>query len=160
MGNAPRRRQARSRRAQDVVASPAVFHSASGSTALVSRGVTFFDTEYFAVTPEGAAVALPLPLSVDLKAELGGNLIAILRKDWTPEGQATIRQGALIAFPLKEFLATRKLPRLSVLYAPGPRAAIDEVRAGRDAVYAAIFENVTGGVHAFRLNPASRTWGD
>ena len=147
-------------KAQDVVASPAVFHSASGSTALVSRGVTFFDTEYFAVTQDGGTLALPLPLSVDLKAEFGGNLIAVMRKDWTPEGQATIRQGALIAFPLKEFLATRKLPRLSVLYAPGPRAAIDEVTAGRDAVYAAIFENVTGAVHAFRLDPASQAWGD
>jgi prolyl oligopeptidase len=64
----------------------------------------------------------------------------------------------LIAFPLKEFVATRKLPRVSVLYMPGPRAAIDQVTAGRDAVYAAIFENVTGSVHAFRMNPAAGTW--
>jgi prolyl oligopeptidase len=145
-------------KAQDVIASPAVFHSATGSTAIVSRAVSYFDTEYFALTQDGETVALPLPLSADVKAEFGGNLIATLRKDWTPEGQATIRQGALIAFPLKEFVATRKLPRVSVLYMPGPRAAIDQVTAGRDAVYAAIFENVTGSVHAFRMNPAAGTW--
>jgi prolyl oligopeptidase len=146
--------------AQDVVVSPAVFHGVAGSTAIVSRGVSFFDTEYFAVTPDGGTVALPLPLSADLKAEFRGNLIATLRKDWSPEGQPTIRQGALIAFPLKEFVATRKLPRVSVLYMPGPRIAIDQVTAGRDGVYAAIFENVTGGVHAFGLNPASGAWSD
>jgi prolyl oligopeptidase len=147
-------------KAQDVVASPSVFHSSSGSTALVSREVTFFEAEYFAVTAEGGTLPLPLPLYADLKAELDGNLIATLRKDWTPEGQAMIHQGALIAFPLKEFLTTRKLPRVSVLYMPGPRAAIDHVTAGRDAVYATIFENVTGSVHAFRLNPATGAWGD
>jgi prolyl oligopeptidase len=145
-------------KAQDVIASPAVFHSATGSTAIVSRAVSYFDTEYFALTQDGETVALPLPLSADVKAEFGGNLIATLRKDWTPEGQATIRQGALIAFPLKEFVATRKLPRVSVLYMPGPRAAIDQVAAGRNAVYAAIFENVTGSIHAFRSNPATGTW--
>ena len=77
-----------------------------------------------------------------------------------PDGQDTIKQGTLIAFPLKEFLSTGKLPRLSVLYTPGPRASVDHVRAGRDAVYATIFENVTGSVHAFRVNPATGVWDD
>ena len=147
-------------RVEDVVASPGVFHSPEGSIALVSRGVSFFETEYFYVAPDGGTVALPLPLSADLKAELGGNLIATLRKDWTPEGQATVKQGALIAFPLKEFLAARKLPRISVLYTPGARASVEGVTAGRDAVYAAIFENVTGSVHVFRTDAASGNWSD
>ena len=143
---------------QDVIASPAVFHGPTGSTAIVSRAISYFENEYFAVTQDGGTVALPLPSSADLKAEFGGNLIATLRKDWTPDGQATIRQGALIAFPLKEFMASRKLPRVSVLYTPGPRAAIDQVTSGRDAVYAAIFENVKGSIHAFRLNAATGAW--
>ena len=37
-----------------------------------------------------------------------------------------------------------------LLYTPDARSAIDEVVAGRDAVYASVYHNVTGSVHAFR----------
>jgi hypothetical protein len=97
----------------------------------------------FAVTPEGAAVACRF-LVVDLKAELGGNLIAIMRKI-DAGGPATIRQGALIAFPLG-VLATRK-PRVSVLYArPARRNRSSD--CGTRCGLCRIFENVTGSVHA------------
>ncbi|HXJ03259.1 MAG TPA: prolyl oligopeptidase family serine peptidase, partial [Micropepsaceae bacterium] len=137
---------------EDVIASPGVLRSANGTIAVVSRAVSFFDTEYFYVTPDGGTIPLPLPLSADLKAAVGDDLFFTMRKDWKPEGQGAIKQGALIAFPLKAFLATNKLPMISVLYAPGPRASIDGVASGRDALYAAIFENVTGSVHMFRPN--------
>ena len=86
---------------EDVVVSPGVFHGPGGSTALVVRAVSFFESEHFYVTPEGMTVKLPLPLFVDVKGMTGDDLIATLRKDWTPEGGTTIKQGSLIAFPLK-----------------------------------------------------------
>ena len=144
---------------EDVVVSPAVFHSVHGSTALVTRAVSFFDTEYYYVTPEGRTVALPLPLSAVLKAELDGNLIAIMRQAWAPEGQTKIPQGALIAFSLQEMLTPGSKPKISILYAPGPRATVEDVDAGRDAVYASIFENVTGSIHAFRRD-ATGAWAE
>jgi prolyl oligopeptidase len=104
-------------------------------------------------------VLLPLPVSADAKAALNGDLILTLRKAWTPEGGQPIPQGSLIAFPLKAYLATRKMPRIAVLYTPGPRASIGEVQASRDAVYASIYENVTGSIHAFRTQGA-RGWSD
>lgn len=146
-------------RVEDVVVSPGVFHGPQGATPIVGRAVSFFESEQFAVLPDGSTLPLPLPLSADLKGMTGGDLIATLRKDWTPEGGALIKQGSLIAFPLKEFLAARRMPRVAVLYTPGPRAAVDDVGAGRDAVYAAIFENVTGSVHAFKRNAAGN-WSD
>ncbi len=143
----------------DVIASPAVFQSVAGSIPLVTRAVSFFDTEYYYVTPEGGTINLPLPLSADLKAQLHGNLIAIMRKEWTPEGQPTIPQGALIAFSLRDALVTHELPKISVLFAPSSRDAVERVTAGRDAVYAVISENVTGSVHAFREDGAGG-WSD
>jgi prolyl oligopeptidase len=137
-------------RNEDVVASPVVFQGSGGATVLVSRAISYFDTEYHALVSDGATVQLPLPLSADAKAVLNGDLIVTLRKDWTPENGTAIRQGSLIAFPVKEYLATRKMPRISVLYMPGLRASIGEVQASRDTIYASIFENVTGSIHAFR----------
>jgi prolyl oligopeptidase len=145
---------------EDVIASPAVFQGPNGSTALVSRAVSFFETEYSYVTPEGATIPLPLPLSADVHGVTAAGvtgadsdqLIVTLRKDWTPQGQSTIKQGSLIAFPLRAFLVSRTLPQVAVLYTPGARTSIDHVAAGRDAVYAAIYQNVTGSIHAFQRN--------
>ncbi len=41
---------------------------------------------------------------------------------------------------------------------PGPRSSVEAVSAGRDAVYASIFDNVTGSIHAFRF--AGGKWSD
>src|SRR6185295_3862784 len=48
--------------------------------------------------------------------------------------------------------------KVSVLFTPGPRSTIDEVGTGRDAVYAAIYDNVVGSVHVFR--PTKGSWSD
>jgi prolyl oligopeptidase len=141
----------------DVISSPAAFHSPEGSAALVSRGVTYFETEYYYVTQDAGALRIPLPLSAELQGIMHAGaqneqLIATLRSDWTPSGQSPIAQGSLIAFPMKPFLATRELPQVAVLYTPDGRSAIQHVAIGRDAVYAAIYRNVTGNIDSFRQN--------
>ena len=42
------------------------------------------------------------------------------------------------------------MPKIAVLYTPGPRASIEEVATGRDAAYVAIYDNVVGAIHEFR----------
>src|SRR5438105_5031610 len=148
----------------DVIASPHVFHSPLGSVAVVSRAVSFFETEYFVITPEGQNLRLPLPLSAELQGVMHAGapeaqVIATLRNDWTLPGQAKVAQGSLIAFPLNAFLTTRQMPRVSVLYTPGERSTVEHVRIGRDAVYGAIYQNVTGGVREFRQQ-ANGNWRD
>jgi prolyl oligopeptidase len=143
----------------DVVVSPVVFQLPSGPIALAARSVNYYETEYYSVG-NGEKVKLPLPESADVKAAIGDQLIATLRKDWAQDGGVILPQGSLIAFPLKEFLSTRKVPPATALYSPGPRATVDDVAAGRDAVYAAIFDNVTGSVHAFKPDPATGAWSD
>ena len=143
----------------DVIASPAVFYGPHGTTALVSRGLTYFETEYYFVTPSGDTIRIPLPLSAELQGMLdpGGpdeQLIATLRSAWTPPGQNAIGQGSLIALPLQNFLATHTLPQISVLYTPDERSSIGHVAIGQSAVYAAIYRNVTGSIDAFRRDDA------
>jgi len=142
---------------QDVLVSPGVFQGRSGATALISRAVSFFESEHSILVGD-EAVKLPLPLSADIKAEIDGYLIATMRKEWTPANGTSIPQGSLIAFPLKEFLATRVPPRIAVLYAPNSRSSVQRVAAGQDAVYASIYENVTGSIRAFKHDPATNIW--
>lgn len=148
----------------DVIASPATYHSPYGADAMVSRGVNYFETEYYDVTADGGTIQIPLPLSAEVQGVMHAGapdeqLLATLRSAWTPPGQAKIAQGSLIAFPLKSFLDTSELPRVDVLYTPGQRISIERVAIGRDAVYASIYSNVVGSIHAFHRDSAG-AWHD
>ncbi len=158
--------------ADDISASPRVYNGPYGTIALVVRGLTFFTAEYYLISPEGFTEKLPLPLGADLKGATGGKLIFSLRDAWTPPKGLygkTIAKGSLIAVSVtaagvytgRDNVKIRYAHRpvaVSVLYTPGPRNAIESVSAGRDAVYASIYDNVTGSVHAFR--PSGKGWSD
>ena len=151
--------------ASDVGASGVVFHEPTGTIALVQRDVSFFTAEYHWLAPGGKPQQLPLPPGADLKGAQGGHLIFTLRDEWTPAGQAAIAKGSLIAYrmPADERVRAKDEPvrgkSVSVLYTPDARSSIDEVVAGRDAVYASIYQDVTGRIHAFR-SQAAGAWSD
>ena len=144
----------------DVSSQPAVFSGPYGTVPLITRGVSYFEIEYYYALPNRTATKLPLPLDADLKGVTNGNIIFTLRKDWTAPGQTeSFRQGSLIAFPVKPFVMQKMQPTFTSLYAPDERGTIDEVSAGRDAVYASIYKIVTGGIHEFRAS-ADGKWTD
>ncbi len=141
----------------DVSVSPAYLRNGDERMALVVRAPSFFEAEYYLPASDGAWWKLPLPLSAQLQGLYKGHLLFTLREDWTPPGAGKIGKGALIAVAIKEFGANSPLQPV-VIYAPGPRSSIDQVSAGRDAVYASIYDNVVGSVHAFRF--ADGKWTD
>ena len=144
----------------DVGASGVVFHSPGGAIALVQRDITFFTTEYYQLTPEGNPRQLPLPLGADLKGAQDVNLIFTLREDWTPTATAkALPKGALIAYHTERSATAPAAAAVALLYAPDAHSAVDEVAAGRDAVFASIYHDVTGSVHAFRPGADGR-WSD
>jgi prolyl oligopeptidase len=146
-------------KASDVAAAGVVFHEPGGTIALVQRDVSFFSAEYLQLTPAGGTQLLPLPLGADLKGAQGKHLIFTLREDWTPPGGRTIGKGSLIAYRVPDAGAEPDRDAVTVLFAPDAHSAIDEVVAGRDAVYASIYHDVTGSIHAFRPQPG-QPWSD
>ncbi len=145
----------------DVSSGAVVFrHSSGDNTAIIQRGVSFFESEYYLPAPDGTWTKLPLPLLADLKGMTKGQIVFTLRSDWTPPGGVKLAHGSLIAFALKDYKGGDNVPPITVLYVPGPRSTVDEVSTGRDAVYASIYDNVIGSIHAFRLDPAKDTWSD
>ena len=143
----------------DVASAGVVFREPAATIALVQRDVSFFAAEYYALSPKGTTRQLPLPLGADLKGAQGGALIFTLREDWTPPGAAMILKGALIAYRVAQPGKPADANNVSVLYTPDTHSAIDEVVAGRDAVHASIYHDVTGSIHAFRAGPAG-SWSD
>jgi prolyl oligopeptidase len=133
----------------DVSALPIVFHGPYGVITLVQRGLTFFTSEFYAVHADGSTVKLPLPLGANLKGVTRGELIFTLREDWTAEGGKPIAKGSLVAFNVLAYATKKASPRYVVLFTPDARGTVEDVAPGRDVVYAAIFENVTGAIHEF-----------
>lgn len=147
-------------KADDISAGARVYRGPYGAIALVQRGITFFTSEHFAVLPDGSTLKLPLPLGAELRGVTNGQLILTLRDDWMPQGASrAFKKGSLLAFDVQKFIATRKAPPVALLYAPNTHATVDTVETGRDEVYASIFDNITGSVHAFRPGANGR-WSD
>ncbi|MDE2111018.1 MAG: S9 family peptidase [Alphaproteobacteria bacterium] len=136
----------------DMSVGPQVFHGLYGTIALIVRRPSFFKADYFYLRPDGTTLKLPLPQDAQLHGVTDGLLIATLQSAWTPAGGKPIVQGALIAFRVLDFARTGKLPPISVLYTPGSHAMIDEVAAGEHAVFASIYNDVKGAVHAFHFS--------
>ncbi|HXS20997.1 MAG TPA: prolyl oligopeptidase family serine peptidase [Steroidobacteraceae bacterium] len=145
-------------RPDDMAVGPAVFHGPYGTVALIIRRPSFFSADYYVLRSDGTTLKLPLPADAQVAGVTRGWLTATLQKSWTVDGR-TIGQGALIAFPVMAFARTGRTQPVAVLYTPGPHAMIDDVGAGEDAVYASIYENVTGAIHEFRPT-AHGKWSD
>ena len=138
---------------EDVIVDPLVFHTKTGGLPIVVEGTNFFDASYYIIGADGAVTKANLPPDAVLQGVYEGRLIATLRQDWTTAG-VTAPKGALVAMPIK----SDKTSEAEVLFAPGPRSSIDEVSVGRDAVYAAIYDNVVGQVRVFRMDPTKVAW--
>src|ERR1700712_4760415 len=144
--------------ADDTGSRPVVYRGPYGTIALIVRGLTFFTSEYYAVQQDGSTRKLALPPSASLQGVTDGRLIVTLREAWTlPDGKTTYPRGALLAFLGLNLTGEKSVPGVGsvfsvhVLYVPGPRNTIESISAGRDAVYASIYDNVTGSVHAFGI---------
>ena len=89
---------------KDVQVSPSTLYDAqTGRKAvLITRAVSFFETETYLLTAQGT-VKLPLPLKSTVQGLNGGHMLFTLQQDWTPEpGGRTISKGSLVAADLDE----------------------------------------------------------
>jgi Serine proteases of the peptidase family S9A len=141
----------------DVSVSATVLRNGADTLPMIVRGTSFFEAEYYLAAANQTWWKIPVPLSAQLQGYFKGQLLFSLREDWTPPGGAKLGKGTLISFAV-DGLQPDHLTPISVLYAPGPRASIETVATGHDAVYVAVLNNVIGEVHAFRL--ANGTWAD
>ncbi|MBV9904383.1 MAG: S9 family peptidase, partial [Alphaproteobacteria bacterium] len=128
-----------------------VYRGPYGAIPLIVKSLSFFSAEFHYVLPNGSTMKLPLPLGAELHGVTQGNLIFTLRDAWTPPGaNAAFPQGSIVAFLVKPFVMRKMPPRFTLLWSPDEHSTAETVRAGRDAVYAAIYRDVTGSAHAFR----------
>ena len=129
---------------------PTVLHDGAGHAAtLILRPVSTFEFEHYLVTPAGVR-KLGLPAKVDLDALVSGRLIATLKQDWQV-GATTLPQGAVVALELSAAQAQPQALEPALVFAPGPREAIESVSATRGALLVDELFNVRGRLFDYTL---------
>ncbi len=138
----------------DVSVSPMVLRDADGvvQAVMISRAVSFFESETYLVTDKGP-VRLPFPLKSSIQGLVGGKLVFSVEEDWAAQG---LRQGDLAAFDLAAFKADPNAARATLILRPTSAQAIEDVNISRNRLIVGLLENVTG--KALVFTPGDKGW--
>lgn len=132
----------------DVGVFPSVLRDAPGNTlSLLVRAKDFFHSETFVLTGE-TADKLAIPEKASVSALVAGRVIVSLDEDWTIAG-TTYKAGSVVALDLA---AVKKNPGViapTLVWAPGPRDALDGIATTRDRLLLSTLHNVNGVILAF-----------
>ena len=110
---------------------------------LIGRNVSFFETQYFALSPEGSTRALDLPRKIDLHGYLAGRLILGVNEDWPGgAGRPTFKAGALVAYDTSTGVA-------ELITQPTATQTIDAVEVTKSRVLVSLLDNVSGAIDVY-----------
>jgi prolyl oligopeptidase len=126
---------------------------------LINRQVDFFASERYLLTPpphptlspnggEGrvrGTLRVPMAARSSFRAFVSGQLVFSLEEEWRD-----FPAGALVSLDLAACLADPDAAAPLLVYAPGPREAIEDVAATGNLLLAAIYRNVQGSAVAYR----------
>jgi len=138
----------------DITVYPIVLRNADGvvQQVMIGRATTFYDTEFY-LYQDGRTRRLPLPSKASIKAPVKDRLVFTLEEDWKDR---ELKQGDLIAFDLKTLQSNPSTAKAELILRPGPREAIEDVGATRNALVVALYENVKGAAYVYR--PSAKGW--
>jgi prolyl oligopeptidase len=124
---------------------------------VIQRPLDTFRAETYILTGKGAE-RVAIPAKADLSDLVAGRVILQIREDWTPPGGRTaFPAGALLALDLAELKADPAHPKPSLIFAAGPREALEGVASSRDVLLVSILDNVRGRTLLFTPAPR-RQW--
>jgi len=139
----------------DVAVSADVYDDAQNEhVSIIDRGVTFFTSEQYLLTPHGVR-RLGVPPKVHPTALLAGRLLFKLEQDWTAGGE-TFKQGSLVAVGLAALKADPAHLKPSLVFAPGPLDSLGDVATTATHVVVTTYHNVRGRTFVYTPLPNDR----
>lgn len=107
------------------------------------RNPTFFTTQTSFLKDDGSIVPMALPDKHSIVGIRDGQLYFTIAQDWTPRGSSQVfTSGALLHAPMKEIAAPSGKVTASVIYAPGPREALQSASMTKSGIAIEITNNV------------------
>ncbi|HET8750652.1 MAG TPA: prolyl oligopeptidase family serine peptidase [Sphingomicrobium sp.] len=124
---------------------------------VIVRPLDTFSAETYILTPKGAE-RVAIPEKSNLSDMVSGRVIAELREDWTPPGGTEhFPAGSLVSLDLAQLKADPAHPKPTLVYAPGPREALQGVSSSKGVLLVSTLDNVRGRTLLFTPG-ANGTW--
>jgi prolyl oligopeptidase len=136
----------------DVGVGPTVLDDSAGHrVSLITRDVTFFESEHYLLAGE-RPVRLALPKKVTILGLLDNRLIVSLAEDWKP-ADTSFTQGSVVSLDVPAMTHDPQHLKPNLLYAQGPRQSFDSAAVTRSALVVTIYDNVRSRAFVYRPAP-------
>ncbi len=122
---------------------------------IVTRRPDFFTEQNWLVTGQGELADIPFPIDVDVRGVFGDRLLALMRSDWSPDGEDTYPAGSLIAMDIEASVAANAATNVSIVLNPGSDDALDAINSigiTSDAIYVSALKDVSGQLLRIQAN--------
>lgn len=117
---------------------------------------TFFTRAYWLLN-DGDVVRIPIPPKSSVGDVYKGHQFITLQQDWNIEAQGKkYKTGDLVAFNLQQFLNTKSLPPVELVFRANDRQAVNGVSVAKGAALLSINDNVVS--ELLRLEPGEDGW--
>jgi prolyl oligopeptidase len=130
---------------KDVAAGAGVLRdSANRTLPFISEATDFFNSKTFLLGAKGTQ-RVAIPDKAQFVDMLDGRVIIQSREDWTPvAGGQTFPTGSLLSVDLAQLRADPRHLKPTLIYAPGPREALEGAAASKGVLVVSILDNVRG----------------
>ena len=129
----------------DVRAGVQVFRGQQGAAArvLIARTVSFFQTDWFDLSPDGLVRPLDLPRKIDLRGYLAGKLIVSVNETWPArKTHGAVKAGDLIAYDPEN-------GGVQTIVAPTVSQTINAASVTQGRVLVSLLDNVNGAIDVY-----------
>ncbi len=141
----------------DISAGGRTLHDAKNhSLTLFVRGVTFFESQTFVLTPNGPK-QLNIPAKSNISGLIDGRVLLTLDEDWKPEGQLiTYKQGSLLEMKLSDVLKNPSSLKPSIVFEPTATEFLQDTAITRSRLLLTTLNHVQG--RAYIYTPGLAGW--
>jgi len=108
----------------------------------ISQGLSFFEAKMFLFDGK-KTTELPFPTTADFQGDFAGQLMAMLRQDWSVNGK-TYAAGTVLSLPVSQVGHADALKHLEVIFAPTAKQAFQGFARTRDFLLLGALNNVRG----------------
>jgi prolyl oligopeptidase len=141
----------------DLSANGYSLHDSKGhSLTVFVRGVTFFESQTFILTPDGPK-QLPLPAKSSLSGLIDGRILLTIDQDWTPDGQKqSFKQGSLLEMKLSDVTRDPTHLKPSVVFEPTANEFLQGADTTKSRLLVTTLNHVQG--RAYVYDPTLTGW--
>ncbi|OGR45051.1 MAG: hypothetical protein A2X35_06500 [Elusimicrobia bacterium GWA2_61_42] len=125
-----------------------------GSTCLVTRQLSFYESEKFLLTAGGLR-KIPVPADADIAQVFKGRLLVSLRSDWQLPG-LTFRQNSIVTIKTESAGTPVERVRPELFFEPSDRMTTQGIASAKDFLLLALLDNVKGRI--LKMTPEGAGW--